>query len=230
MAIISPCPLNMARARAGVAFRVSKPWVDRRETVRAAGRADAEAHAVIAGVEQMAACTIALAPAAGSEAATLVVLAEGPMVAVAEVELRARLLAGARVGALHGVVVQLLQLRADTTAEALVEQAVAKAFQGAVTKAGLVELEPWVTFEVLTPAASSTAVLADLGARASRRRHSRKQGQNNQLRHSPPQPRRRSIACGENRLGVPPPMKMLCTVRPQTSASAASRSAPSASR
>ena len=156
---------DMARARAGVAFRVSKPWVDRRETVRAAGRADAEAHAVIAGVEQMAACTIALAPAAGSEAATLVVLAEGPMVAVAEVELRARLLAGARVGALHGVVVQLLQLRADTTAEALVEQAVAKAFQGAVTKAGLVELEPWVTFEVLTPAASSTAVLADLGAR-----------------------------------------------------------------
>ena len=32
-------------------------------------------------------------------------------------------------------------------------------------------------------------------------------------------PSRRSMACGENRLGVPPPMKMLCTVRPQISGS-----------
>ena len=35
----------------------------------------------------------------------------------------------------------------------------------------------------------------------------------------------RSMAAGENRLGVPPPMKMLCTDRPQTRGSAASRSA-----
>ena len=39
----------------------------------------------------------------------------------------------------------------------------------------------------------------------------------------------RSMAAGENRLGVPPPMKMLCTVRPQISGSALSRSATRAS-
>jgi hypothetical protein len=37
-------------------------------------------------------------------------------------------------------------------------------------------------------------------------------------------------ASGENRLGVPPPMNTLTTRRPQTSGSAASRSARSASR
>jgi hypothetical protein len=39
-----------------------------------------------------------------------------------------------------------------------------------------------------------------------------------------------SIDCGENRLGVPPPMKMLWMGRPHTSGKAASRSAISASR
>jgi heme-degrading monooxygenase HmoA len=43
-------------------------------------------------------------------------------------------------------------------------------------------------------------------------------------------PSNRSMASGENRLGVPPPMNTLCTVRPQISGSAASRSAISASR
>ena len=43
-------------------------------------------------------------------------------------------------------------------------------------------------------------------------------------------PNRRSMASGENRLGVPPPMKTLWTCRPQISGSAASRSARSASR
>ena len=40
----------------------------------------------------------------------------------------------------------------------------------------------------------------------------------------------RSMLSGENRLGVPPPMNTLITGRPQTSGSAASRSARSASR
>ena len=39
----------------------------------------------------------------------------------------------------------------------------------------------------------------------------------------------RSMAAGENRLGVPPPMKMLCTLRPQMSGNEASRSAIKAS-
>ena len=40
----------------------------------------------------------------------------------------------------------------------------------------------------------------------------------------------RSMASGENRLGVPPPMKMVWMWRPQTIGSARSRSARSASR
>jgi hypothetical protein len=39
-----------------------------------------------------------------------------------------------------------------------------------------------------------------------------------------------SMLAGENRLGVPPPMKMLCTRRPQMKGSAASRSARRAPR
>jgi hypothetical protein len=39
----------------------------------------------------------------------------------------------------------------------------------------------------------------------------------------------RSMDSGANRLGVPPPMKMLCTVRPQIRGSALSRSATRAS-
>ncbi len=41
---------------------------------------------------------------------------------------------------------------------------------------------------------------------------------------------RRSIASGENRLGVPPPTNTLTTGRPHTNGSAASRSARNASR
>ncbi len=39
-----------------------------------------------------------------------------------------------------------------------------------------------------------------------------------------------SIERGENRLGVPPPMNTVCTLRPHTSGSEASRSACSAAR
>ena len=40
---------------------------------------------------------------------------------------------------------------------------------------------------------------------------------------------RRSMAAAEKRLGVPPPMKIVCSRRPQTRGSVASRSATSAS-
>ncbi|MGK0204430.1 MAG: elongation factor G, partial [Planctomycetota bacterium] len=156
---------DMARARADVTFRVSKPWVDRRESLTLAAVGSAEAHALIAGVEQIARCEVAVEPVAGGDPATLVVEAEGAMVAVAEAGLRARLLTGSRVGALHGVRLRLLSVGGDAEAEALVEQAAAKALDDAISRAGLVELEPWVSFEVLAPAASSAAVLADLGSR-----------------------------------------------------------------
>jgi elongation factor G len=156
---------DMARQRAGVLFRVSKPWVDRRETLSRAAAGSAEAHAFIAGVKQVARCEVVVEPVVGGDPATLIIEADGLMVAVAEAELRARLLAGTRVGPLHGVRLRLVGVGGDAAAEALTEQAAAKALEDAVARAGLVELEPWVSFEVLAPAASSAAVLADLGAR-----------------------------------------------------------------
>jgi len=156
---------DMARARAGVAFRVSKPWVDRRETIREAAEGTAEAHAMIAGIQQSARCTVSLQPVVGGDPATMMVGIEGDMVPVAAAELRARLVAGVRVGSLHGLHLCLLHLQVATSAEAVVEQAATKALENAIAKAGLVELEPWVAFEVLAPASSSAAVLADLGAR-----------------------------------------------------------------
>ena len=120
---------------------------------------------MVAGVEQVAKCAVRLVPGAGSEPATLIVAADGRMVPVAAAELRSRLVAGARVGALHGLQLQLVLLETDTDAEAVVEQAAAKALEHALGHADLVELEPWVVFEVLAPAASSAAVLADLGSR-----------------------------------------------------------------
>jgi elongation factor G len=156
---------DMARLRAGIIFRVSKPWVDRRETLSRAAVGSAEAHALIAGVKQVARCEVVVEPVAGGDPATLHVEAEGLMVAVAEADLRARLLTGVRVGALHGMRLRLVDVGGDAEAEALVEQAAAKALEDAVSRAGLVELEPWVSFEVLAPAASSAAVLADLGSR-----------------------------------------------------------------
>lgn len=156
---------DMARSRAGVAFRVSKPWVDRRETLTKAAVGSAEAHALIAGVEQVARCGVAIEPVPGGEPASFLVETEGSMVAVAATYLRARLLAGARVGALHGIVLRLVNVSGDALAEALVEQAAARAIEDAISRAGLLELEPWVSFEVLVPATSSAAVLADLRSR-----------------------------------------------------------------
>ena len=156
---------DTVRDRAGVEFRVSKPWVDRRETIRHAGQGVAEARAMIGGAERAARCELSLQPAAGGDPATIRTLATGEMAAVAAAELGKLLASGMRVGALHGVELCLESVACDSDAEALVEQAASKALENAVTEAGLVEWEPWVAFEVLTPAASSTAVLADLGAR-----------------------------------------------------------------
>jgi elongation factor G len=156
---------DLARLRAAVAFRVSKPRVDRRETIARPATAMAEAHTVIGGIEQVACCEVSVAPVAGGNPAVLRVATEGVMVPVAVAELQTRLVAGSRVGSLHGMELVVTQVSGTTTTEALVEQAAAKAFATAIAAAELVELEPWVAFEVLAPAASSAAVLADLGAR-----------------------------------------------------------------
>lgn len=158
---------DMVRALDPVDFRVSKPRVDRRETVSQAANGVAEVRALIAGVERSARCAVEVRPESGSGPASLSVapLLAGCMVPVAEAELRSRLVAGLRVGPLHGAHVELTQVKTDGEAEAMVEQAVSKALENALADAALVLLEPWVTLEVLAPAASSAAVLADLGAR-----------------------------------------------------------------
>ena len=156
---------DMARARAGVAFRVSKPRVDRRETVARAAKGQAEVRATIAGREVAARCGLAIAPAQAATPATVVAKAAGAVAEVAAAELRRRLLTGVRVGAMHGVEVTVERVECATEAEALIEQAASKALDHALADAGVVELEPWVALEVLAPTASSNAVLADLGAR-----------------------------------------------------------------
>lgn len=156
---------DMARSRAGLAFRVSKPRVDRRETVSRGAVGSAEFRASIAGKEAIARCALEVERVAEQVPATVVADADGPLAEVAVAELRRRLQAGVRVGPMHGVQVRVSLVECDADTEALVEQAASLALDDALAGAGVVELEPWVALEVLAPAASSNAVLADLGSR-----------------------------------------------------------------
>ncbi|MGC6486477.1 MAG: GTP-binding protein [Planctomycetota bacterium] len=156
---------DMARARAGAAFRVSKPRVDRRETVAEAGVGEAEFRAMVAGREVSARCSLAVEQKDDAEPARVLAEVEGAAADVALAELRRRAQAGQRVGPMHGAVVRLVRVDAGADADALVEQAAGLALDQALADAGVVELEPWVEVEVLAPASSSNAVLADLGSR-----------------------------------------------------------------
>ena len=156
---------DMARARAGTAFRVSKPRVDRRETVAEAAVGEAEFRATVAGREVSARCSVEVEPAGDAEPVRVLAEVEGAAAEAALAELRRRAQAGQRVGTMHGGVVRLVGVDAAADAEALIEQAAGLALDQALADAGVVELEPWVEVEVLAPASSSNAVLADLGAR-----------------------------------------------------------------
>ncbi|MCB9876157.1 MAG: GTP-binding protein [Planctomycetes bacterium] len=156
---------ELVRQRAGVEFRVSKPRVDRRETVAARGEGQAEVRTMIEGRECAARCRVVVEPRADAAPAAVQVVGEGPLVEAVRSELAARAAAGHRVGPLFGAVLAADQVAGDAAAEVLAEQAASKAFTAAVSAAGVIELEPWVTFEVTAPAASSAAVLADLGMR-----------------------------------------------------------------
>lgn len=156
---------DMVRARVGVSFRVSKPRVDRRETVARPGAGAAEFRASVAGREVSAQCSLTIEPVPGGAPAQVVVDQEGEVAEVAAAELRRRAQAGGRVGPMHGCRLRLVAAEAAIETEALVEQAAGLALDQAVAEAELVELEPWVELEVTAPAASSHAVLADLGSR-----------------------------------------------------------------
>ncbi|MFK7741940.1 MAG: GTP-binding protein [Planctomycetota bacterium] len=179
---------EMARGRAAVPFRVSRPRVDRRETVQRVAEGIAEIRAMVAGQECAARCELVIGPAASGRgvagavgagvdapAATVVVEPSASSACdhgafvdeVTSAEVRRHLAAGFRVGPMHGadVVVRRIVWVGAEPSEALLEQAASKALENAVLAAGPLDLEPWVAFEVIAPAASSTAVLADLGAR-----------------------------------------------------------------
>jgi len=157
---------DMARARAGVDFRVSKPRVDRRETIGGAATGAAELRALVAGRECVARCSLELVPAEQAAPAMVELADDSPLAQAAAAEVRERLQAGMRVGPVYGARVRVGRVEGDEHAEALVQQAASKALEVALAEAGVVELEPWVSLEILAPAASSNAVLADLGQRA----------------------------------------------------------------
>ncbi|HEB53129.1 MAG TPA: GTP-binding protein [bacterium] len=156
---------DLVRARVGVGFRVSKPRVDRRETVTRRATGSAEVRALVAGSERTARCEVAVAPQPDGGPAAVVDEVGGAIAQTAMGELRHRALAGLHAGPLHDATLHLRAVAGEAGVEVLVEQAASKAFENALAAAGLVELEPWVAFEVLAPTGSSNAVLADLRAR-----------------------------------------------------------------
>lgn len=158
---------DVVRARTGVAFTCSRPQVDRRETVAGAGIGTAEVRALIGGVERAARCQVAIEPANDAAPARVRSIAALPGAEAALAELRLRVAAGARVGPMVGVVVELRAAHADGAdpCEPLLQQAAAKALANAIEAAGLVVLEPWVKVEILCPQDATAPVLADLGAR-----------------------------------------------------------------
>jgi len=158
---------DLVRDRTDVAFRRSRPRVDRRELIVRAARGEAEVRAMVGSFERVARCAVDIAPAESVEApARVAAVGPSPVEAAAADEVQSRLRAGFRSGPVFGAVVTVVDARSEgPTAEALVQQAAAKALAAAVESAGLREAEPWVTFEVWCPEDSSAAVLADLGAR-----------------------------------------------------------------
>ncbi len=156
---------DLVRDRTEVPFQRSRLQVDRRETVRAAAAGEAEVRAFVGGRERTASCELRIVPMPVAEQPAEVVAAAGVGAAVLE-EVRSRLQTGARVGPLFGALVEVVAARADEGAgEALLQQAAAKALSLALSTAGIVELEPWVAFELWCPEEAANAVLADLGAR-----------------------------------------------------------------
>jgi elongation factor G len=157
---------DRARARSGVAFHCSRPDVDRRETIAAPATSTAEVRVAVAGRERAARCTVALAPVPGAAPAVVLDRVGTAASAAACEELRLRAAAGTQVGPLHGCRVELVALDGDGDAEALVQQAAAKALAGALEQAQVQQLEPWVQIEVHCPVEATNPVMADLAARS----------------------------------------------------------------
>lgn len=160
---------DLLRSRIDYPFEVSRPRVDRRETVAGDGSGTAESRAVVGGAERSAICQVDVHRLPEPQAPAVFEFPEEvtPAVAVAAQDLRQLVAHGSQVGPMGGLRIALAEVRTSggDAIEALVQQAAAKALALAIERAGLVILEPWVTFELWCPEDSSAAVLADLGAR-----------------------------------------------------------------
>ncbi len=157
---------DLVRQRTSANFRRSRLRVDRREGVVREGVGEAEVRALVAGTERSARCALTVTPVSDEQPASIVAPPDDLAVAAAADEIRSRLRAGLRVGPVYGARVVVREVVAQPgTSDALVQQAAAKALAQGLEAAGLVELEPWVRFELWAPEEASAAVLADLGAR-----------------------------------------------------------------
>lgn len=158
---------DLARSRTGIAFQCSRPQVDRRESVGAVGRGEAEVRALVGGLECAAACVVRVAPADASAGAVVIDEVGTASSAAAADELRLLAAAGRRVGPMQGMTVAIEAVRSSGGGASgpLLAVAAARALDQAMSQGGYRELEPWVVFEVAGPEDSATAVLADLAAR-----------------------------------------------------------------
>lgn len=161
------------RARIGPVFQRSGLRVDRRETVKAVGRAGAEARMSRDGEESSAVVELEIGPStAGNRVRAAAGLGTQPLVGAVLRELESRLATGLRTAApAQGVTIELLGLELrgrqpdPAAAEVLVLQAASVALDRALAQAGIVVLQPWVVFAVRCPEESCSVVLADLAAR-----------------------------------------------------------------
>ena len=158
---------DLVRERAGIRFACSHPMVDLREVPTEAASAIAEARAIVEGLEHTATCEVVVTPQSGVLPAEVLAGASGQAASAVVAELQQMVLLGRPVP-LHGARVGLRAL-AWTGGSAplvpLLEQAAARALQGALAGAVLAVLEPWVAIDLWCPEAASPPVLADLAAR-----------------------------------------------------------------
>ncbi len=159
-----------AAARAGVRFQVARPRVDRRVAPRRAADSSGEVRATVAGSESWARCTLSIRPLPGEPGPARIGIGSAVAASVwaeaARTQLRELAEHGMATGAMVAAALEVSALAcSDPASEALVQIAVARAFEAAVAAAGALELEPWVSLEIWTPEDALQPVLADLGAR-----------------------------------------------------------------
>jgi elongation factor G len=160
--------VDRLRRAARAPFSVSRPRVERRETVRLPGRGDVELRAQVGGVERASRCDVVVRPLAPSSANSIAFddgLAHlGPVLLGV---LEALLATGPRGVPMVGVELRVVAAVGDErgVVEPLLQQAAVQAVGDALEAGGRQVLLLLVDLEVSCPEDSTQAVLADLSAR-----------------------------------------------------------------